>query len=95
MEPLLSVLSESPEYQELRAAAQSGGCTAVSGLSPITRAHFIAALCRDTGRPALVLCQDDMAARATQEALQSFLGEDVPVLPARDLTFYEFGGGIA
>ena len=89
MEPLLSVLSESSEYRELCAAAQSGGCAALSGLSPITRAHFIAALYRDTGRPALVLCQDDMAARAMEEVLHSFLGEDVPVLPARDLTFYD------
>ena len=56
MEPRLSVLSESSEYRELRAAAQSGGCAALSGLSPITRAHFLAAQYRDTGRPALVDC---------------------------------------
>ena len=89
MEPLLNVLKETPEYQALLAAVRSVGCAALSGLSPIVRAHFIAALCRDTGLPALILCADDMAARSTQEALQSFLGEELPVLPARDLTFHE------
>ena len=89
MELLLNVLKETPEYQALLAAVRSVGCAALSGLSPIVRAHFIAALCRDTGLPALILCADDMAARSTQEALQSFLGEELPVLPARDLTFHE------
>ena len=89
MNQLLSALYDSPEYQELRKAVQFNRCAALSGLAPITRAHYIAALCRDTGRPALILCHDDMAARSMQEMLQGFLGEEIPVLPSRDLTFYE------
>jgi len=89
MELLLSALFDTPEYRELRAAVQSGSCAALSGLAPVTRAHYIAALHRDTGRPALVLCHDEMAARSMQEALQSFLSEPVALLPSRDLTFYE------
>ena len=50
MQPLLSALSQVPEYQDLLAAAKRGGCLALSGLSPITRAHFIAALQQDLER---------------------------------------------
>lgn len=89
MEPLLTFLKELPEYEALAAAIRQGGCAALSGLSPITRAHFIAALCRETGKPAFVLTQDDAAARTMQEALQSFLGEAPPLLPSRDLMFYD------
>lgn len=94
MEPLLTFLKELPEYEALAAAIRQGGCAALSGLSPITRAHFIAALCRETGKPAFVLTQDDAAARTMQEALQSFLGEAPPLLPSRDLMFYDARGRI-
>lgn len=87
METLLSALRESEEYLRLQKIAETGGSAALSGLSPIIRAHFIAALCRDLNRPALIVCHDEESARTTQEALQSFL--DVAFLPSRDLTFYD------
>ena len=89
MEPLLSVLTASEEYRALLRAAQSGGCCALSGLSPITRAHFISALCRELGKPALLVCHDEETAATLQNALQSFLGQDVPILPTRDPSFYD------
>jgi len=89
MNLLLSSLYETPEYTELRKAVQENQCAALSGLAPITRAHYIAALLEDTGRPALVLCHDEMAARTMQEMLQSFLSREISILPSRDLTFYE------
>lgn len=89
MEKLLFALEESEEYMGLRQIADANGCAALSGLSPIIRAHFIAALCRELNRPALVLCHDEESARTTQEAIQSFGGEGVSFLPSRDLTFYD------
>ncbi|MEA4965896.1 MAG: transcription-repair coupling factor [Oscillospiraceae bacterium] len=91
MDLLLSALHEAPEYQALCAIAQSGGCAALSGLSQMTRSHVTAALYRDLARPTLVVCQDEETARRAQEELHSFLDEEPPILPSRDLTFFEAG----
>ena len=44
MNVLLSLLKISPEYEQLRQLAESGRTAAVSGVSQIARAHWIAAL---------------------------------------------------
>lgn len=89
MELLLQAIRQLPEYNPIRACLQNGKRAAVSGAAQINRSHLIAALYRDCGRPALIVCQDDTAATRTAEELGSFLGQDVPVLPGRDLTFYD------
>ena len=61
MNLLLSALSELPEYRALEQAVESGQVAAMAGVGQLARSHLIASLFRDTGRPALVICQDDMA----------------------------------
>lgn len=87
--PLLFLLKSIPEYAALLESIQSGQSAAISGVGQINRTHIIAGLVKDTGRPLVILCQDDMSARRMQEELKSFLGETYPILPGRDLTFYD------
>ena len=89
MEKLLSALKSIPEYPLLCAAVNRGEAAAITGIGQINRSHFIAALHRDTDRPLVVICQDDMAAKRLQEELKAFLGVEAPVLPGRDLTLYD------
>ena len=89
MELLLNALQELTEYKSIRATLKSGKSVGVSGAAQINRSHLIAGLRRDLDAPILVLCQDDMACRRTQEELAAFLGTSFPILPARDLTFYD------
>ena len=89
MNILLKALNPLPAYQALKSAAASGGTAAVSGAGQIARSHLIAALAQESGRPAVVVCQDDTAARRLQSELAAFLGETAPILPTRELTFYD------
>ena len=89
MSIVLSALRGLPEYKKLLDAAERGEAVALSGAGQIARSHFIAALFRDTGRPMVVVCQDDEAARRVEQELFSFLGEHAPILPSRDLTLYD------
>ena len=68
---------------------ERGGAAALSGAGQIARSHLIAALSRDTGRPLVVVCQDDAAASRLQAELAAFLHQTAPVLPTRDLTLYD------
>ena len=88
-QPLLFLLKTIPEYASLVEAVKAGQNAAVTGIGQINRSHMIAGLRKDALRPIVVLCQDDMAARRTQEELKCFLGETAPILPSRDLTFYD------
>ena len=89
MEKLLSVLKTIPEYTLLLQAAQKDTSCAVTGIGQINRSHMIAGLYRDLGRPVVIVCQDDMAAKRMQEELKAFLGEMASVLPSRELTLYD------
>ena len=90
MEQLLSFLKTIPEYSALTAALAAGESAAVTGIGQINRSHMIAGLSRDSGRPLVILCQDDMAARRLREELNLFLGgAPIPCLPSRELTFYD------
>ncbi len=89
MEQLLSLLKNIPEYAALLSSLAAGESAAVTGIGQINRSHMIAGLRRDCGRPLVILCQDDMAARRLQEELKGFLGETAPILPSRDLTMYD------
>ena len=89
MDLLLSALHQLSEYETIRKTLRRGKAAAVSGAAQINRSHLIAGLRRDLTAPLLVLCQDELACRRTQEELAAFLGTSFPILPGRDLTFYD------
>ena len=88
MELLLSALKKLPEYGRILSAIAQNQAAGVSGAAQINRSHLIASLLHETKRPALIVCQDELAARRTQSELAAFLGTEAPILPSRDLTFY-------
>ena len=89
MEQLLSLLKSIPEYKSAVAALSNKESIAITGIGQINRSHLLAGLHRELNRPMVLVCQDDMAARRLQEDLKCFLGETAPILPGRDLTFYD------
>ena len=89
MEQLLSLLKTIPEYKSAVSALSGRESIAITGIGQINRSHLLSGLHRDLDRPMVLLCQDDLAARRLQEDLKSFLGETAPILPGRDLTFYD------
>lgn len=89
LEQLLALLKTIPEYSTMLSSLENGESVAVTGIGQINRSHMLAGLHRDSRRPLVVLCQDDMAARRLQEELKGFLGDTVPILPGRDLTLYD------
>ena len=89
MEQLIQILKNIPEYVSTLEAVGKNRSAAITGVGQINRSHLIAGLHRHTGRPVIVLCQDDMAAKRLQTELQGFLGETAPVLPSRELTLYD------
>ncbi len=88
MEQLLSALNALPEFRQLLAQMEKNHIVGVSGAAQINRSHLIASAIDQSHRPALIVCQDEMAARRTQSELAAFLGQDIPILPSRELTFY-------
>ena len=89
MQLLLQALERLEEYGQITGALARGQSVGVSGAAQINRSHLIAALYQSTGRPMAVICQDDMAAKRTAAELAAFLGQEPPVLPGRELTFYD------
>ncbi len=89
MKTLLKILQTIPEYRTALDAVQAGKAAAITGVGQICRSHIIAGLCSDAGRPVVLLCQDEMAARKLQEELKAFLSQEIPVLPGRELTLYD------
>ena len=92
MDVLLQLLRAMPEFCQLKESIDARRTAAVSGVSQIVRSHFIAALCAETGRPALVVCQDELAVSRMQDELAAFLGARPPVLPGRELTLLDAAG---
>lgn len=92
MNILLEALRPMPEYRALLEMIDACRAAAVSGVSQICRSHMIAALSAESGRPALVICQDELAAQRLQTELAAFGGETAPILPSRELTFYDAAG---
>ena len=89
MDLLLSALHELTEYETILKTLRRHRAVGVSGAAQINRSHLIAGLRRELSCPILVLCQDELAARRVQEELAAFLGVSYPILPGRDLTFYD------
>ena len=89
MKNLISVFQSTTEYAAIRSAAENKSSAAVTGIGQINRSHMICALNQDIDAPVVVICNDDVAAKRMQEDLKAFLQEEVPVLPGRELTFYD------
>ncbi len=76
------------EVQELVQAVEAGRCpAAMTGLSPVHRAHVTAALTDRLQRPACVVVSDEREARRMAEDLKTFLGKEPLVLLERELRF--------
>ncbi len=88
MELLLSALRGLPAYQTAVKQIEKNQSVGISGAAQINRSHLIASLVQNTQRPAVILCQDELALRRTQSELENFLGVEAAVLPPRDLTFH-------
>ena len=89
MEQLLTQLHSIPEYNTLLSSLAQEQTAAVTGVGQINRSHLLAGLARDCGRPLVIVCQDDIAARRLQEDFKCFLGDTVPILPGRELPLYD------
>lgn len=85
MNLLSTALRGLPEYRSLLQGMDAPSASAITGLSSIHRAHMAAALREDTGRPILIVCQDDLAASRMTQELSGFLGETPPLFPTREL----------
>ena len=83
------MLKTIPEYKLLLEAIKNSQSAAITGIGQINRSHLIAGLRSDSAAPMIVICQDDLAAKRLQEELSAFLSETFPILPARELTFYD------
>ncbi len=89
MQTLIQIPQQLPEFRELLANIDNGRSPiATSGLSPIHRAHFAAAIHHGLGSPVTVLCADDTEARRMAADLAAFAGVQVPVLVGREFTFH-------
>ena len=89
MQLLFDLLHQLPEYEALGRYVTKNAAVGVSGVSQLVRSHLVAGLLRDHDRPALILCQDELAASRLQGELGAFLGETYPILPGRELTLYD------
>lgn len=89
MELLLHAVRELPEYHTLAVQLAKGNAVGVSGAAQLCCTHIVASLLRDLDSPTLLVCRDEMAATRLAGELKSFLGEEYPILPRRELTLYD------
>ncbi len=82
---LTNPLKQTNEYKRLLAGVtgKKPAVTALFGMPPTARAQMLAALCEETGRPALVLCAGEAEATRFAEDIALF-GQRAGVYPARD-----------
>ena len=77
------------EAAALSALLESGRLPArISGLPASARALLAASMHAQLDAPVLAVCPDEAAAELFQKDLSALLGQDVPLLTARDYTFY-------
>ena len=85
MEALTKALLQIPELAELLRRVEDGRCpAALSGAAPVHRAQIAAALAAGLDRPLVMVCGDDKEAGRLRLDLQTLMGEEPLVLPARD-----------
>ena len=90
MKELLQLLSHVPEFGQLLANLENGRSpVAVTGLSPVHRAHFAAGLGQRTGRPVVLVCADENEAVRLAADYTAFTGTPALLLTAREFLFRE------
>jgi transcription-repair coupling factor (superfamily II helicase) len=86
---LTRALRGEKDFIELLQRMEYGGCPLVySGLGGIHAAHAAAAIRRETGRPLLVICPDELEAERFRADLAAFSQEEALTLYAREFTFF-------
>ncbi|MBR3555020.1 MAG: transcription-repair coupling factor [Oscillospiraceae bacterium] len=86
---LTRALKGEKDFQELLQRLEYGGCPLVySGLGSIHAAHAAAAIRKETGRPLLVICPDELEAERFRTDLAAFSQEETQTLFAREFTFF-------
>ena len=90
MKELLNLLDQVPEFGQLLANLENGRSpVAVSGLSPVHRAHFAAGLGARTGRPVVLVCADENEAVRLGEDYTALTGTPATLLTAREFLFHD------
>ncbi len=101
MNDLFEKLYSSDEYKRLKGEIESPRkCISVSGVPECSKAHILAALCKDTGKKVCIICQNEPMAAAMQKNMECFLDEDVARLLPAEIDFgntlkasYDIRGG--
>ena len=93
MKELLQSLNALPEYQGLKQALAEGKkAVSLYGVSPVHKAHFAAALQKDTGRPVVMVSRDEESARRLAGDFSHLSGLPVSLLPGREYVFHNVEG---
>ena len=78
-------ITKTKEYDKLFKSLQKGVSPALAiGLPPVVKAQLTAALAQESGRPVLLLTDDEQAARRLADDVENFLERPVLRLPERD-----------
>lgn len=87
---LLDSLESLGEYQRLIKAVRGGhGPASVFGLSETQKCHIIAALSQGISSVMLLVTYNDMQASKIVDDLTFFVGDQVALFPAREISFYQ------
>ena len=90
MKQLLQILNHVPEFGQLLTSLDSGRSpVALSGLSPVHRAHFAAGIRQKLGCPVVMVCADETEGQRLAEDLTALTGEEVTLLSAREFLFHD------
>ena len=84
---LLRPLEGLESYRQLRQALEKPGAQGVFGLDDSQRLHLLAGLCRDTGRPLILVVPSEQAAARCVQDLSALLPGGVMAFPAREVSF--------
>ncbi|MBP1737210.1 MAG: transcription-repair coupling factor [Oscillospiraceae bacterium] len=90
MKQLTQIVGQIPEFRRLSAALEGGKCPAVvSGLAPVHRAQFAAALMETLERPVVIICADEDEGDRLAGDLLIFAGREPLRLTSRELIFHQ------
>jgi transcription-repair coupling factor (superfamily II helicase) len=85
MQDITLSITHTTEYEQLLRGLQGGKTTALAvGLPPVSKAQLAAALHLETGRPVLLLTDDEGAVRRLADDLETFAEKHVLRVPERD-----------
>lgn len=90
MDGFLKIMENLADFDELAGAVkQNISPVTVTGVSDSMRAHLAFCVCKKFDRPAVVVAQNEAAAKRIYEDLTFFLGGDVLLFTETDLLFYD------